>query len=87
VILTDERWQELLHVRATNPGAIRQAYATRKRRAKLLSDNGTLFLVAADHPAQRHHRGPRRDRLPGQIPRQRRRAQTAIPGQCPDPEP
>jgi hypothetical protein len=52
VILTDERWKELLHVRATNPGAIRQAYATRKRRAELLSDNGTLFLVAADHPAR-----------------------------------
>jgi hypothetical protein len=48
VILTDERWKELLHVRATNPGAIRQAYATRKRRPQLLSDNGTLFLIAAD---------------------------------------
>jgi hypothetical protein len=52
VILTDERWQELLHVRATNPGAVRQAYATRRRRSKLLSDDGTLFLVAADHPAR-----------------------------------
>jgi len=48
VILTDERWQELLEVRATNPGAVRQAYATRRRRPRLLSDNGTLFLVAAD---------------------------------------
>lgn len=48
MILTDERWKELLHVRATNPGAVRQAYATRKRRPQLLSDNGTLFLVAAD---------------------------------------
>ncbi|RSM43985.1 aldolase [Amycolatopsis balhimycina DSM 5908] len=52
MILTDERWRELLETRATNPGAIRQAYATRKRRSKLLSDNGTLFLVAADHPAR-----------------------------------
>jgi hypothetical protein len=52
VILTDERWAELLHTRATDPGAVRQAYATRKRRSKLLSDNGTLFLVAADHPAR-----------------------------------
>lgn len=52
MILTDERWQELLHVRATNPGAVRQAYATRRRRSKLLSDDGTLFLVAADHPAR-----------------------------------
>jgi hypothetical protein len=49
VSLTDERWEELLHTRATNPGAVRQAYATRKRRSRLLSDNGTLFLVAADH--------------------------------------
>jgi hypothetical protein len=48
VILTDECWRELLHTRATNPGAVRQAYATRRRRSKLLSDNGTLFLVAAE---------------------------------------
>ena len=52
MILTDERWRDLLHTRATNPGAIRQAYATRKRRPHLLSDQGTLFLVAADHPAR-----------------------------------
>ncbi len=51
MILTDERWHELLDVRATNPGAVRQAYATRKRRQQLLSDNGTLFLVAADQGA------------------------------------
>ncbi|MEU0537891.1 Cgl0159 family (beta/alpha)8-fold protein [Amycolatopsis tolypomycina] len=48
MILGDERWQELLHTRATNPGAVRQAYATRKRRPQLLSDQGTLFLVTAD---------------------------------------
>lgn len=47
-MLTDDRWRDLLHVRATNPGAVRQAYATRKRRSELLSDNGTLFLVAAE---------------------------------------
>jgi hypothetical protein len=52
VIISDERWQELLRTRATNPGAVRQAYATRKRRSQLLSDTGTLFLVAADHPAR-----------------------------------
>ncbi|WP_328443306.1 Cgl0159 family (beta/alpha)8-fold protein [Amycolatopsis sp. NBC_00438] len=51
-LLTDDRWRELLHTRATNPGAVRQAYATRKRRSQLLSDSGTLFLVAADHPAR-----------------------------------
>ncbi|WIX88613.1 hypothetical protein [Amycolatopsis sp. DG1A-15b] len=50
-MLSDERWTE--HTRATNPGAIRQAYATRKRRPRLLSDNGTLFLVAADAPLGR----------------------------------
>ena len=52
MILTDERWRELLHTRATNPGAIRQAYATRKRRPQLLSDQDTLFLVSADQPAR-----------------------------------
>ncbi|MDS0138027.1 MULTISPECIES: aldolase [unclassified Amycolatopsis] len=51
MILTDERWRELLHVRATNPGAVRQAYATRRRRSRLVSDQGTLFLVAADQAA------------------------------------
>ncbi|HET6711390.1 Cgl0159 family (beta/alpha)8-fold protein [Amycolatopsis sp.] len=50
-MLTDERWTELLHVRATNPGAVRQAYATRRRRPRLLSDQGTLFLVTADQGA------------------------------------
>ncbi|RSD23817.1 Cgl0159 family (beta/alpha)8-fold protein [Amycolatopsis eburnea] len=49
-MLTDDRWRDLLHTRATNPGAVRQAYATRKRRSELLSDNGTLFLVAAEAP-------------------------------------
>lgn len=44
-MLSDERRTE--YTRATNPGAIRQAYTTRKRRPRLLSDNGTLFLVAA----------------------------------------
>ncbi|MGW3996633.1 Cgl0159 family (beta/alpha)8-fold protein [Amycolatopsis sp. NPDC004772] len=48
MILTDERWRELLHTRATNPGAVRQAYAIRKRRPQLLSDRGTLFLVSGD---------------------------------------
>ncbi|WP_410642097.1 aldolase [Amycolatopsis sp. lyj-346] len=51
-MLSDKRWTELLHTRATNPSAVRQAYATRKRRSRLLSDNGTLFLVAAEHPAR-----------------------------------
>lgn len=50
--LTDARWQELLRLRATEPEAIQRAYADRRRRPNLLSDSGTLFLVAADHPAR-----------------------------------
>ncbi|WP_306365084.1 aldolase [Nocardia sp. CC227C] len=50
--LTDERWQELLRVRATDPDAVPRAYADRRRRERLLSERGTLFLVAADHPAR-----------------------------------
>ncbi|GAB4586961.1 Cgl0159 family (beta/alpha)8-fold protein [Nocardia sp. IFM 10818] len=50
--LTDDRWNELLRTRATDPEAIQRAYADRRRRPNLLSDNGTLFLVAADHPAR-----------------------------------
>ncbi|WP_406231763.1 aldolase [Nocardia sp. NBC_01009] len=50
--LTDERWQELLRVRATDPAAIERAYAKRHRRPGLLSEKETLFLVAADHPAR-----------------------------------
>jgi hypothetical protein len=52
VYLTDERWRELLRLRSTEPGAIARAYAGRRRRARLLSEQGTLFLVAADHPAR-----------------------------------
>lgn len=48
--LTDARWYDLLHTRATDPEAVRRAYADRRRRPNLLSDKGTLFLVAADHP-------------------------------------
>jgi hypothetical protein len=52
LILTDERWRALLRTRANDPGAVKRAYDTRKRRPRLLSGNGTLFLVAADHPAR-----------------------------------
>ena len=51
-MITDRQWTELLHTRATEPGAIRAAYAARRRRERLLTDAGTLFLVAADHPAR-----------------------------------
>jgi len=51
-LLTDQQWAGLLHTRATDPQAVAIAYATRRRRPTLLSDKGTLFLVAADHPAR-----------------------------------
>ncbi len=50
--LTDERWRGLLRVRGTDPGAVARAYGQRRRRARLLSADDTLFLVAADHPAR-----------------------------------
>jgi hypothetical protein len=51
-MITDAQWAELLHTRATDPGAIGEAYVNRRRRERLLSGRGTLFLVAADHPAR-----------------------------------
>lgn len=50
--VTDARWAEVLRVRATDPDAVQRAYARRRRRTGLLSERGTLFLVAADHPAR-----------------------------------
>ena len=50
--LTDEQWLRLVDVRATDPGAVTRAYAARKRPDRILSERGTLFLVAADHPAR-----------------------------------
>ncbi|GHH80143.1 Cgl0159 family (beta/alpha)8-fold protein [Promicromonospora soli] len=50
--LTDEQWDRLLEVRATDPTAIARGYATRRRPEPLLSTKRTLFLVAADHPAR-----------------------------------
>jgi hypothetical protein len=51
-LLTDVRWRDLLRIRATDPGAVKRAYDERHRRKGLLSARGTLFLVAADHPAR-----------------------------------
>jgi uncharacterized protein len=51
-VITDANWRDLLHTRATDPGAIGEAYMNRRRRERLLADDGTLFLVAADHPAR-----------------------------------
>lgn len=41
----------LTEIRATQPGAIAEALSIRKRRP-LVGDGGTLFLLAADHPAR-----------------------------------
>ena len=50
--LDDGTWLDLLHTRATRPRAVLDAYARRRRPERLLGDRGTLFLVAADHPAR-----------------------------------
>lgn len=50
--LNDEQWEGLLATRATDPTAVARAYAARRRPVGLLSERGTIFLVAADHPAR-----------------------------------
>ena len=50
--ISDADWRDLLERRVTDPGAIAKAYAARRRPARFLSDRGTVFLVAADHPAR-----------------------------------
>lgn len=50
--LDDDTWLALLARRAEDPGGVADAYAARRRRSRLLADDGTLFLVAADHPAR-----------------------------------
>ena len=50
--LPDDRWRDLLATRAVDPGAVAEAYAARRRPGRILNDRGTLFLVAADHPAR-----------------------------------
>ena len=50
--LSEEAWKRLLTTRATDPEAVKRAYAQRKRPDQLLSERGSLFLVAADHPAR-----------------------------------
>ncbi|WP_229686714.1 Cgl0159 family (beta/alpha)8-fold protein [Longimycelium tulufanense] len=50
--MSDADWADLLATRATEPEAVSRAYASRRRRDSLLSEQGTLFLVAADHPAR-----------------------------------
>ena len=50
--ISDADWLGLLERRATNPHAVADAYAARRRPTGFLSDRGTVFLVAADHPAR-----------------------------------
>jgi hypothetical protein len=50
--LSDADWLGLLERRARDPRAVAQAYAGRRRPTSFLSDRGTVFLVAADHPAR-----------------------------------
>jgi hypothetical protein len=51
VIITNEAWNGLLATRATNPGAIGAALASRTPRS-LLADDGNTFIIAIDHPAR-----------------------------------
>jgi hypothetical protein len=50
--ISDEQWARLLQTRALRPQEVGRAYAQRSRPARVLSTRGTLFLVAADHPAR-----------------------------------
>jgi hypothetical protein len=50
--LSEEQWLGLLATRAADPSAVAKAYAVRRRPGRILNDRGTLFLVAADHPAR-----------------------------------
>jgi hypothetical protein len=43
--------EHLTTIRATRPAAIAEALSGRRRRS-LLSEHGTMFLIAADHPAR-----------------------------------
>jgi hypothetical protein len=48
----DELWRSLIVTRATQPDAVAQAYARRQRADRVISERGTVFIVAADHPAR-----------------------------------
>jgi hypothetical protein len=50
--ISDEQWEQLLFTRTSHPEAVADGYAKRKRPDRLLNDQGTMFLVAADHPAR-----------------------------------
>lgn len=50
--ITDQQWAELLRVRAFHPEAVAEAYAARRRPERIVTDDGAMFLVAADHAAR-----------------------------------
>ena len=50
--MNDERYQELLRLRAQDPGAVAARAAERPRRP-LLGEDGRLMIIAVDHPARR----------------------------------
>ncbi len=50
--ISDAQWAELLRQRTFEPERIAQAYAARRRPAARFNQRGTVFLVAADHPAR-----------------------------------
>ena len=49
--LTDDQYRELIDVRVIAPHRVAAAYLTRRRRA-LLTRDGMLFIIAADHTAR-----------------------------------
>ncbi len=50
-LITDERWLELLEMRAAAPEAIGHALGKRTKRPLLAAD-GATFIIAIDHPAR-----------------------------------
>ena len=51
MLLTDERWNDLLETRAADPSDVARAWCDRRRRP-ILAPDGRVFLLAADHPAR-----------------------------------
>ena len=50
--MKDERFEEMLRIRAEDPGAVASRAALRPRRP-MLGPDGRLMIVAVDHPARR----------------------------------
>jgi len=50
--ISDAQWAELLRVRTFEPHRVAEAYARRAQPRRLFGERGTVFLVAADHPAR-----------------------------------